>query len=142
LKYQEILIVEDLLQTIQVWFEADWILRAQREVLSAGLIRYFGDTGLAKLCFPSIAAVPPDAWRVNGVNNDASTLARGAGWVGVILMLGIVVVAGPRMRPISGEENPLAVFAPRSRSIPSVTIRTSLLTFDWGQLLAKLMSDK
>jgi hypothetical protein len=53
-----------------------------------------------------------------------------------MLMLGIVVgivAAGPGMRPIPiplGDENPLAVLAPRSRSIPSVTTRTSLLTFD------------
>ena len=50
------LVVEDLLKSLEVRFEGDGVLCAKRKILPAGFVRDFGYTSLAELCLPSLAA--------------------------------------------------------------------------------------
>jgi hypothetical protein len=46
LENQEVLVFEDLLQTIQIGLKAKEILRAESKILAARFVGYFGDSGL------------------------------------------------------------------------------------------------
>jgi len=131
-------------------------LCAQREIFPASFFRDFGYTPLAELCLPSVAAKTPNASSVYRVNNytvllaDLARVEASTGIVGIVVMLGMAGIVdivdmapipgmsiaaeggrgGPNISPVPAENGldpPLVSL--RSRSIPSVTIKTSRRTF-------------